>query len=74
MYTLETLIPDCVGRYITGKGGAVQLASLINGRTYAKCWQALIYWLANQHDQGNSTSLSPLGVVVRGGQGQQSFL
>jgi len=66
MYTLETLIPDCVGRYITSPAtGAVQLASLINGRTYAKCWQALVYWVVNQYDIGNSTNLSPLGIIVR---------
>ena len=72
MYTLETLIPDCVGRYITNPGGAVQLASLINGRSYAKCWQALIYWLVNQYDLGHSTNLTPLGAIIRKG-GDTSF-
>lgn len=62
----QTLIPDCVGRYITSeKTGSVQLASLINGRTYAKCWQALAYWIVSQYDQGNSTNVSPIGVILR---------
>ena len=65
MYTLETLIPDCVGRYITNGSGSVQLASLINGRTYAKCWQALVYWIVSQYEMGNSTNCAPLGVIVR---------
>jgi len=55
-YTLETLIPDCVGRYITGDKGNVQLLELIDGRTYAKCWQALNYWTANQYEAGKSTT------------------
>jgi len=67
MYTLETLIPDCVGRYITSSSsGSVQLAALINGRTYAKVWQALVYWIVAQYELGHSTNLAPLGVIVRG--------
>jgi hypothetical protein len=65
MYTLETLIPDCVGRYITGPSGSVQLSNLINGRTYAKCWQAFVYWVVNQYDLGNSTNLAPIGILTR---------
>ena len=65
MYTLETLIPDCVGRYITNASGNVQLASLINGRAYAKCWQALVYWIVSQYELGHSTNIAPLGVIVR---------
>lgn len=65
MYTVETLIPDCVGRYITSDTGSVQLVNLINGRTYAKCWQALLYWVLNQYELGNSTNLAPLGLLIR---------
>jgi hypothetical protein len=43
-HTIETLIGECVGRYITATNGAVQLANLINHRTYAKCWAALMTW------------------------------
>lgn len=65
MYTLETLIPDCVGRYIQSPTGQVELASLIDGVTYAKCWQAFIFWVVNQYDSGNSTNLAPMGTIVR---------
>ena len=65
-YTLESLIPDCVGRYITSESGTVKLSDLISGRTYAKCWQAFVYWVTNQFEQGTSSNLSPLGLIIRG--------
>jgi len=67
MYTLESLLPDCVGRYISSERNAssVHLAALINGRTYAKVWQALVYWIVTQYEAGNSTSIAPIGVIVR---------
>lgn len=66
MYTLETLVPDCVGRYITNDKGNVHLGSLINARTYSECWQAFTHWAVMQFDEGHSISLAPLGVVMRG--------
>ena len=41
------------------------MASLINGRTYAKCWQAYNLWLTAQFGLGNSTSLAPIGIIYR---------
>jgi dynein heavy chain len=62
-YTAESLIPDCVGRYITNSSGAVQLVHLINGKTYAACWQAFIYWIASQYKVENSCNIAPIGVI-----------
>lgn len=62
-YTVDALIPDCVGRYITSSGGAIQLSSLINGRTYASCWQAFIYWIATQYQLQSSCNLAPIGII-----------
>ena len=42
MYTLDTILADCVGRYIAAQGGRVQLNNLINSRTYADCWGAML--------------------------------
>mgnify|MGYP001076737985 CR=1 FL=1 len=62
-YTAESLIPDCVGRYITAPSGAVQLVHLINGKTYAACWQAFVYWIASQYKATNSCNLAPIGII-----------
>jgi hypothetical protein len=64
MYTLDTILADCVGRYIATQG-RVQLNNLINSRTYAECWAALLTWLARQYQSGFSVSLAPLGVIVQ---------
>jgi hypothetical protein len=71
MYTLDTILADCVGRYIAAPGGRVQLNNLINSRTYADCWGALLSWLTRQYHAGFSVSLAPLGVIVQPPQSQQ---
>ena len=65
MYTIETLVPECVGRYICeGNGGHLQLSALINQQCYADCWEAFTQWVILQFDQGHSLRLGPLGVVL----------
>ena len=63
MYTLDTILADCVGRYIATQG-RVQLNNLINSRTYAECWGAFLSWVVRQYQSGFSVSLAPLGVIV----------
>jgi hypothetical protein len=72
-YTIESLIPDCVGRYITSDTGNVKLSDLINGRTYGKCWQSFTSWVGGQFENGTSSNLAPLGIIIRG-DGSEKFL
>lgn len=65
MYTLDAVLADCVGRYISNQG-RVQLNNLINSRTYADCWGALLSWANRQFQSGFSVSIAPLGVVIQG--------
>lgn len=60
---MENLIPDCVGRYITSSVGTVQLSNLINCKTYTKCWQAFVFWIASQCHLELSCNLAPIGVI-----------
>jgi hypothetical protein len=64
MYTLDAVLADCVGRYISSQG-RVQLNNLINSRTYADCWGALLSWANRQFQSGFSVSIAPLGVVIQ---------
>jgi len=72
MYTLDTLLADCVGRYVTTSGGKVQLSNLLSARVYADSWGALMAWAARQFAQGATFSLAPLGVVTQSDSGGAS--
>lgn len=50
MYTLEALIPDCVGRYISDARDHVSLDGLISANCYAQCWKAYTRWITYQFD------------------------
>lgn len=63
MFTIDALISDCVGRYITTPTGEIQVSCLISGRTYAEIWAALVQWANKQIVNHTTFSLTPLGVV-----------
>ncbi|KMS94063.1 hypothetical protein BVRB_025170, partial [Beta vulgaris subsp. vulgaris] len=59
----ESLVQDCVGRYITTGRGALRLTNLINSKSYAEAWTAVQRWAQRHFELGNSFIMSPIGVM-----------
>lgn len=64
IYTIDSLISDCVGRKISDPKGNVRVQALISGKTLAEIWGAVVQW-SNKHVANRTAfSLKPLGIVV----------